>query len=731
MTCSNFGIININWIFNRSEDKMEEGIIFCGVETNNLKNIDVIIKKNALNLIIGPSGSGKSSLAYDTIAQIGLHEYFSMFNDDISEVTYKVSQYKNMTATVPIRQSNNNRNMKSTIGTYFGLNSKLATVFSVILGKPESFFVLNKDENVCDCCHGLGYVEKLDISKIINYNKPLKENPFKCWHRYSDFYIKIINKYCIEKGIDSSKTYEELTEKEKKLLLYGESEKKYQINYKQREGKNSRTTKFFGVLTEFPMRKNFVIPHSYYSYIICPECKGRKYSEEHLKHKINGISIGELMLMPFNDLEMFMKKLEKESTYEKVRILLKACLSFVKQANDLNLKYLSLNRTIPTLSGGELQRLRLVQVFCSQLTNLIIVLDEPVAGLSGLERDVVYRNIIKLTKNHTLVVVDHSDLFVENAKNIIALGNGGGKNGGNIINEKEYLAEQNMTLDIEKKPIAQTMHVKMKGNIYHYKGIDITLALNRMNVISGPSGIGKTTLIKEYLSRYFDRYTYISQKQILGNQNSNVASLLGISTTIYKYFADNFDKDKNFFSNISGKEGACGCCNGSGYIEYENGKLMCGECNGSGFNRKLSKYKINEKSILDVWNMTIDEALEYLKIVGKKVVNVLSSAQYLALGHLKIGQATLTLSGGENVRMRLLKLEGVNANVIGVDEPFKGLNPIEIQKVMKYLMNLCDNNKTIVVVDHTESIQGYFDRHICIELKCDEIVEREEGEKCY
>lgn len=158
---------------------------------------------------------------------------------------------------------------------------------------------------------------------------------------------------------------------------------------------------------------------------------------------------------------------------------------------------------------------------------------------------------------------------------------------------------------------------------------------------------------------------------------------------------------------------------------------MCGECNGSGFNRKLSKYKINEKSILDVWNMTIDEALEYLKIVGKKVVNVLSSAQYLALGHLKIGQATLTLSGGENVRMRLLKLEGVNANVIGVDEPFKGLNPIEIQKVMKYLMNLCDNNKTIVVVDHTESIQGYFDRHICIELKCDEIVEREEGEKCY
>ena len=124
---------------------MENDIIINGIETNNLKNINIIIKKNALNLIIGSSGSGKSSLAYDTIAQIGLHEYMSMFNDDIYEVTYKVSRYNNMSAVVPIRQNNCNRNIRSTIGTYFGLNAKLAIIYSAMLGVSESFFVLNKD----------------------------------------------------------------------------------------------------------------------------------------------------------------------------------------------------------------------------------------------------------------------------------------------------------------------------------------------------------------------------------------------------------------------------------------------------------------------------------------------------------------------------------------------------------------------------------------------------------
>lgn len=702
---------------------MENDIIIKGIETNNLKNINVLIKKNALNLIIGSSGSGKSSLAYDTIAQIGLHEYMSMFNDDIYEATYKVTRYNNMSAAVPIRQNNCNRNIRSTIGTYFGLNSKLAIIYSAMLGVSESFFMLNKEVNVCEYCHGLGIVEELDVSKIIDYNKPLKNNPFKCWQRYGDFYAKIISKFCVEKGIDITKSFNELSAIEQNTILYGESEKKYQISYKRGTGRANRTTKYYGIMTKIPMRKNYKPPKRFYSNIVCPECGGKKFSKGHLKYKLNGISIGELMLIPFGELEIFLQSLEKLAIDEKVKFLIAACIAFIKKANELKLKHLFLNRTIPTLSGGELQRLRLVQVFISQLSDLIIVLDEPLAGLSGIEKEVVYKNIMNLVKKHTLVIVDHSDLFVKSAKNIIALGEGGGRKGGELIDVKKYLDNQKGHLPLNKKVVEDIICVKVKKEIYHYKGVDVAFAMNRTNVILGASGVGKTTLIKEYLLRFFEDYIYINQKQIVGNQNSNVATLLGISTYICKFFANFFGKDKDYFSNMSGKEGACLVCNGAGYIEYGNNRLECGECNGSGFNNRLKKYKINGISIYDVWNMTIDEAISYFNTIEQKIVKILYRAQFLALGHLIIGQSTETLSGGENIRIKLVKLDGIKATVIGIDEPFKGLNPAEIYKIMQYLIELRDRGKTIIVVDHTDVVKKFFDKQISIEVKNGEIIE--------
>ncbi|MDU2110953.1 MAG: hypothetical protein E7E92_00365, partial [Clostridiales bacterium] len=537
---------------------MNNDIIIEGIETNNLKDINIKIKKRSINLIIGPSGSGKSSLAYDTIAQIGQHEFLSMFADNVLEPTYKVKSFYNMIAAIPIRQSNFNNNLRSTIGTYFGINRSIGFIFAALLGLDESIFVLNKEENLCPHCHGLGYTRKLDENKIIDYNTKINKNPFRCWNRYKDFYTQILIEYCLDCGIDSSKTFRELTSVEKKKLLYGESNKKYSIRFKKNNAFSRRTTKYYGVMTGKPLIPSSSIGKKFYSEYDCQYCNGKKYSNEHDQYKIYGISIGDFMTMPFYELSSILSKMVNEITDSRLIFTINNINLFVKKAIELNLGHLFFHRAIPTLSGGELQRLRMVQVFNTQLTDLLIVLDEPLAGLSGEEKEFVYTNIIELSKKHTIVVVDHSEKFAKVAKTIIALGKYGGSKGGFLIDSNEYLNQQkfNEKLDVPKDE--KETSVIISNNIYQYIGVSIKIAEGCMNLITGYSGVGKSTLLREYLPQFFEKYTYINQKPLLGNKNSSVATALDISNKdlfTYGLSAINFIKMYHpdiFFMSASG-----------------------------------------------------------------------------------------------------------------------------------------------------------------------------------
>lgn len=701
-------------------------ITIKGIQTNNLKNIDVSIKKNALNLILGPSGSGKSSLAYDTIAKIGLQEYLSMFYDEMSDPSYKVDEYENMSATVPIKQSNYNSNVKSTIGTYFSFSNKIIALYALILGMDEHFFVLNREENVCPKCHGLGTVRQMDISKIVDFKKTVAENPFKCWQRRSDFYTKILEKFCKEKKIDLNTKIEDLPKEHFDLLLSGESDSKYTIHFVfgSRNYKAQRTTKYYGVLTEIPMTKSKAeitsdkfLPESYYSDLKCPDCNGLKYSPKHLEYKIQGLSIGEFMETPFTNLVPFFEKLKKKAKDTNINRLIDSICVFLNKAIELNLGYLSFSRTIPSLSGGELQRLRLIQVLCTQLTDLIIIFDEPLAGLSGEEKEVVFQNVKGLSKKHTVIVVDHSRKFISSAENIIALGEKSGENGGYLIDAQKYIDSQVYTNKVETVEPTEFLNIKIKQNIYNYAGADVNIASNCLNLVTGRSGVGKSTLLREYFPRFFNQYLYINQKPIAGNVNSNVATLLEIANPIFNLFAKKFEMPKSFFSNSSGNEGCCPACSGAGFNIYANEKFTCKECDGTGFNQNLKKYKIADKNIFDIWNMSVAEAKVFFDSLDKKIMKHISVANELSLGHLKIGQATSSLSGGENVRIKLLKLEGSQATVIGVDEPFKGLNVTEIGLILDFLKSKQKEGKTVVVVDHTENVEKYFDYHIKLAVK--------------
>lgn len=682
-----------------------------GIRTNNLKNIDVRIKKNSLNLIVGPSGSGKSSLAYDTIAQIGLYELKSMFEDNIREPTYKVQSYKNMTLAIPVRQINNNNNIRSTIATYFGLSSKIITMYAALLKLDEGYFVLNNEKNACERCRGLGFVEQLDVEKIIDYNKTIEENPFKCWQRYGDFYIKILKAFCLENHIDVKKTFNDLSDEVKDLLLFGESNDKYKINYKHGKTNSSRTSKFYGIMTQKPMRKNYKPSKKFYSRIPCPCCKGMKYSTDHIEYKLFGLSIGEFMLCPFGELKPFLEQVKNRIEDKNVRMLVESVLCYVNKAIELNLNHLFLSRTIPTLSGGELQRLLMVRIFNTQLTDLILVFDEPFTEISKDEKETVYKNIMKLRQKHTVIIVDHSNSFIHDAENVIALGEGSGIQGGYLIDEKKYIDNQQRNYKIEKKQVCELININICGNVYVYKGVRVQIAKNCLNLVSGRSGVGKSTLLREYLPRYYSDYLYINQKLILGKRNSNVATLLGIESQIIDLFSEKFKKDKFFFLNKNGGTGACRSCMGIGYHEYKNDRIPCKECNGSGFAQSLKKFKLNGKDLFDIWALTLDEAVLYFNSISKKIERKLNAAKNLALGHLKIGQGASTLSGGENIRIKLLRLESATATVVGIDEPFKGLNTEEIFLVVNYLAKLRDK-KTLIIIDHTDSAFRYFDWRI-------------------
>ncbi|WP_336016849.1 hypothetical protein [Fusobacterium polymorphum] len=701
---------------------MSKNIIISGIETNNLKNIDIELIEKGINLIIGPSGSGKSSLAYDTIAQIGQHELFLMLDNENFKVKYKVKKFENMKVTIPIKQLNFNTNIRSTIGTYFGMNKKIALIYSLVLEMNEGDFALNKEGNFCEHCHGLGITNVLDMNKVVDYNIPLKKNPIKCWNKYKDFYSEIIEKFCLEKGIDPSKTFRELNSEEKRSFLYGESLQKYSVRYKRLNGFSKRTSKFYGIMTNIPMMLKFTPSKKFYSEKTCEYCQGKKYSEEYDKYKIFNISIGEFMLMPFENLYKHVQYLQSQIKNIMVLLILDSLKKFLETAIKNSLGHLYFNRTIPSLSGGELQRLKMVQLFNTQLIDLLIVLDEPLSGLSGIERESIYKNILKISEKHTLVIIDHSDIFYNVAKKIIALGEKGGIYGGNLIDEKKYILAQQKSKPFSIENPQKLISIKIEDMIYNYQGVDIKIADNRLNLITGRSGIGKSTLLREYFPQFFDNYLYIHQKPLQGNKNSFVATLLDFFTDIIEIFSKKFNKNKKFFSNSSGDEGACKNCGGAGYIEYSNDydttiKVECKECDGTGFNKELKKYKINDKNIFDIWEMTIEEAEKYFSNIDKKIENVLKQASSIMLGHLKIGQSSSSLSGGENVRIKTLRSLKTSAKIIGIDEPFKGLNPTEIYQVVLFLEELRKKGKTIIVVDHTEEAFQYFSYHIKLKVE--------------
>ena len=402
--------------------------------------------------------------------------------------------------------------------------------------------------------------------------------------------------------IDVSKNFRALKKSERKAILEGKNDRRYSIKFKRAGIKSSRTTKYYGVLTGIPMLQKFVPAKQFMANIDCPSCRGRKFSPAHDEHKLCHLSIGEFMCSTFWSLEEWIQSISSHTSESSLNFAVNQISMFVRNAVELDLGHLSFHRSIPTLSGGELQRLRLVQVFNTQLSDLLIILDEPLSGLSGEDKKAIFDNIVKLSEHHTMLIVDHNKTFIKKARTVTALGEKGGRHGGNIVDASKFIASQHLDQKYETPKPTEVNRIFLNAPIYGFSGAELEIGKCALNIIYGKSGVGKSTLLREYLPQYFTNYQYVQQKALVGKKDSSVATALNILDVIVGEFAKENGKDKKFFSKMSGGEGACRACSGKGFIGYGNdyrlrALIECRDCRGTGYSHKLNRYCIRGRNL--------------------------------------------------------------------------------------------------------------------------------------
>jgi len=693
-------------------------INYSGIQTNNLKNIDVSIKKNNIIIIKGVSGSGKSSLAIDTIHKISEDELYQLLNikDNIS--LYSVKGYEGILPSVCLRQENYNKNPRSTIATYYNLDFYFCNLFAYINKVSTRLFHFNINESACKHCNGLGTIQEPDIHKIVNIFSPISKNLFKPWQATNkDYYRQSLQRFCEEQCIDTETKFCNLNIKEQEILLSGESNEKYFIKFICNGKKRTKTGKYKGPLLELNERikKDSISIHQkkYFTEAKCLFCKGGRFDTEILTYKAYGKSLAEVYLMEASELVIWIQKVcNKKGLPIVEKKSLNKILKFLLNMSLLNLGYLNLNRAIPSLSGGELQRLRLVKAVNSQFNNFIYILDEPTSGLHPSEWHILSDIILGLkNKNNTVLIVEHNTFLDNISDNIIYLGVGGGMAGGHLIKKSECIRNENI---IEKYFFEATKQIKIKNaSSNNVSNLSTVVPINTLVGVCGLSGSGKTTFLKNILTKYIENCVYVNQSPIRGNSYSILATIFNVLKDIQTIFAKKSNVEiKNFWYASSGK-GQCKLCSGTGVILEDSGyiktSIICPDCNGKRFSYSSLKYKYENYNIYEFLNLDIKTLIELIPKQYKKTNDILAFAISIGLGYLNLFQNTSSLSGGEAQRAKLINkvFKFRNKKIYLLDEPFRGVDKNNILRMIGALYKLIENGYTIYIAEHNPLALSY------------------------
>ncbi len=698
------------------EKMPQEYIEIRGARENNLKNVSLRIPKRKITVFTGVSGSGKSSIVFDTIAteaQRQLYENFSMF---VRNFLPRYSQPEadsiaNLGMAIVVDQKRLGGGSHSTMGTITDIYTVLRLLFSRV-GKPfvgySNVFSFNDPQGMCPECNGFGRKLQPIVEKFYDPSKSLNEGAIQgpvfdeSIYRSSGFF-------------DNDKKLSEFTREEMDLLLFGK-EQKFKLD------KMTRT--YLGVITGF---SRSYIEHDlktrsektqekiaqYVTEGPCPSCKGARLNKTVLGCKINGYNIAELSSMEVGELIGVIKGIKEPIA----RPLVDSLVERLQNVADIGLDYLTLNRETDTLSGGESQRVKIVKHLSSSLTDVMYIFDEPSIGLHP--RDVYRLNELlqKLRdRGNTVLVVEHDPDVIKVADHIVDVGPRAGSLGGEIVYEGTYaglLGTDTLTgrfmkesLPIKKEFRQARNHLKLSNvTVNNLKRVSVTIPMGVLTLVTGVAGSGKSSLIDEAFIKQYPDAILVDQSPVGVSSRSNPATYTGIMDDVRKAFAKANGVDAGLFSFNS--KGACDNCGGLGVVYtdlsfFETVKSPCEICGGKRFKDDVLAYQFKGKSIAQVLAMTVQQALEHFdqpEIQGK-----LQAMSDVGLEYLTLGQPLNTLSGGECQRIKLASELHKEGSIYVLDEPTTGLHKSDTARLLEIINRLVDGGNTVIVIEHNMDV---------------------------
>ena len=692
-------------------------IIVQGLTQNNLKHVSFRIPKEKITVFTGVSGSGKSSIVFDTIAAESQRQMNATYPAFVRSRLPKypkpaVERIDHLTASVVVDQSPLGGNARSTVGTISGLYSSLRLLFSRI-GRPyvgtASYFSFNDPNGMCRTCSGIGKITQVDIEAILDRDKSWNEGCVKdSLYRPGTWYWK---QYAKSGLFDLDKPLKEYSDEEYNLLLYG-----------SRNGmdkpENPKVTGIYHKYTKTLLNRDISNKSRHtqeksqnlITETVCTECHGQRLNQAALSCKINGCSIADLCGMELTQLREVLLQI----TDKTVDVLVQTLIEGLDRMIEIGLPYLHLNRDTPSLSGGEAQRLKLVRYMGSSLTGLTYIFDEPSAGMHP--RDVYRMNsLLKQLrdKGNTVLVVEHDKDVISIADYVIDVGPRAGQNGGEIVfagTYPELLRSGSLTgnammetLPVKMEPRKRTGSLPVRGACLHnLKNVDADIPLGIMTVVTGVAGSGKSTLISQVFARQYESdIVMVDQGPITATNRSTPASYLGFFDEIRKLLARESGKPDGLFSFNS--TGACPVCGGKGVIVTELAYMdpivtECEACFGMRYNEEALACTYKGKNIVELLGMTASQAMDLFE--DAKIRKHLKVMQQVGLSYLTLGQPLSTLSGGERQRIKLAKNLGKKGSIIVMDEPTTGLHASDIQNLLKLFDLIVSRGNSLVVIEH-------------------------------